>query len=51
MDEIELRTIYNEACKSADKVDDVAVKQCMLYILQMIDGLQEQITEMQSEDE
>lgn len=51
MDEVDWRMIYNEACKSAEKVTAPETKQCLLYVLQLLDGIQEQITEMKIEED
>jgi hypothetical protein len=51
MDEIEFRRLYNEACNYVGKVTAPDTKASLFTILQLIDGMRQQIEELQVEED
>jgi hypothetical protein len=51
MDEIEYRVVYNDAVTSAEKITARETKEAVMLILQLIDGLNARITELQEAEE
>ncbi len=49
MDEVEFKHVYNNTCDVAAGISDEKTKRALLLCLQLINGLQAQIEEMQLE--
>jgi hypothetical protein len=51
MDEVEFRRTYNQANDAAQKITAPETQRAVMFILQLLNGLQEQISEMQVQEE